>query len=62
MPILRYFSDAQFCYRHRNIGNRLLAGDDGNYWEVICQKNTFGGYVIAVDLLTGDARLEDVLK
>ena len=45
-----------------NIGNRPLAGDDGNYWEVICQKNIFGGYVIAVDLLTGDARLEDVLK
>lgn len=45
-----------------NIGNRPLAGDNGNYWEITCQKKTFGGYVIAVDMLTGDARLEDVLK
>ncbi|MCM1308751.1 MAG: hypothetical protein NC223_09155 [Butyrivibrio sp.] len=45
-----------------NIGSRPIASDKGNYWEITCQKNTFGGYVIAVDMLTGEAYLEDILK
>lgn len=45
----------------KNIRNSPIADDDGNYWEITCQKY-IGGYVIMVDMLTGEAHLEDMLK
>lgn len=43
-----------------------VAGDEGNYWEVKCEKsNEFlivEGYIVAVDMFTGEAKLTDTLK
>ena len=50
----------------KNIKSRTVVEDDGNYWEITLERTADGGFVegyaVSVDMLTGEALLEGMLK